>query len=106
MCDASHSSPVPRDLQVVNAEGRLRVVWTDREHDFPLVALRAECQCAQCENEWTGERILDPATIAADIAIEGLQLVGNYAVRVRWSDGHDTGLFTWQRLRDLTTPRE
>jgi len=47
-------------------------------------------------------RILDPASVPADITIEKMELVGSYAVRVRWSDGHNSGLYTWERLRELS----
>ncbi|MAT71212.1 MAG: hypothetical protein CMJ58_17010 [Planctomycetaceae bacterium] len=97
----SDAAAVPVNLEARRADGVLHVAWPDRTHDFPFVELRGSCECAQCVNEWTGERILDPATIPADIAIESMELVGAYAVRVRWSDGHDSGLFTWQRLREL-----
>ena len=52
-------------------------------------------------NEWTGERMLDPATIPADITIEKMEQVGGYAIRIHWSDGHNSGLYTWKRLRKL-----
>jgi DUF971 family protein len=91
----------PRDLKAVRAEGLLRIVWADRADALPFRFLRGECACAQCVNEWTGERMLDPATIPADISIERMELVGNYAVRIYWSDRHYTGLYTWERLREL-----
>src|SRR4051812_22540608 len=94
----------PCDLKALRDERVLRVVWADREDAVPFTFLRAECQCAQCVNEWTGERMLDPATIPADISIERMELVGNYAVRVYWSDGHQSGLYTWERLRALKLP--
>jgi DUF971 family protein len=52
-------------------------------------------------DEFTGERTLDVASIADDIRIDDMQLVGNYALRIGWSDGHSTGLYTWTRLRAL-----
>jgi DUF971 family protein len=52
-------------------------------------------------DEFTGERTLDVASIADDIRIDDMQLVGNYALRIGWSDGHSTGLYTWSRLRAL-----
>ena len=93
----------PRDLQAIRDEGILRVVWSDREDRLPFRFLRGECQCAQCVNEWTGARILDPATLPLDISIERMELVGAYAVRIFWSDGHQTGLYTWERIRGLGT---
>ncbi|MGI9428108.1 MAG: DUF971 domain-containing protein, partial [Bythopirellula sp.] len=49
----------------------------------------------------TGEQFLDLATIPEDVAIEKMELVGSYAVCLQWSDGHNSGLFTWERLREL-----
>lgn len=100
----SAPAAVPVKLEARREAGVLHVAWADRSHDYPFAALRASCECAQCVNEWTGERILDPATIPDDIAIESMDLVGAYAVRVRWSDGHNSGLYTWQRLRELLPP--
>ena len=68
---------------------------------FPLESLRRHCPCAACVEEGTGRKLLDPATIPADIRPERIEPVGNYAVRFVWSDGHDTGLYTWKTLREL-----
>jgi len=57
--------------------------------------------CARCVDEITGQRILDVEGLDPDIAIEEMQLVGNYALKIRWSDRHDTGLYTWPHLRRL-----
>ncbi len=57
--------------------------------------------CARCVDEITGQRIVDLEGIDPHIAIEDLKLVGNYALKISWSDGHDTGLYTWQHLRQL-----
>lgn len=61
--------------------------------------LRASCQCALCVNEYTNEPILDPATIPADIHPKEIQPLGNYSVTITWSDGHSSGIFTWEHLR-------
>jgi DUF971 family protein len=91
----------PTNLQALREQHSLRITWGDGEHDLPFVYLRQQCECAHCVNEWTGERILDPRSVPADISIEKMDLVGNYAVRVVWSDGHNSGLYTWSRLREL-----
>jgi len=97
---------IPSDIRAVRDEQVLAVSWGQQQAKYEFAALRGQCECAQCVNEWTGERILDPASIRADISIEKLELVGSYAVRIHWSDGHSSGLFTWQRLRELRTSEE
>jgi DUF971 family protein len=44
---------------------------------------------------------VDVEGIDPEIAIDSMQLVGNYALKIRWSDGHDMGLYTWGHLRRL-----
>jgi len=95
-------SNVPLDLKAHRESGQLHVAWGDSQIDFPFAFLRRQCQCAHCVNEWTGEQILDPASVPEDISVESMELVGSYAVRIHWTDGHNAGLFTWDRLRELS----
>jgi DUF971 family protein len=82
--------------------GKLEIAWRDGQVDLiTFHALRCECQCAGCIHEITHERLLDPADVPGDIHIKEMSLVGNYAVKFLWSDGHDTGLYTWEFLRRL-----
>uniref|UniRef100_K3WHC3 Gamma-butyrobetaine hydroxylase-like N-terminal domain-containing protein n=1 Tax=Globisporangium ultimum (strain ATCC 200006 / CBS 805.95 / DAOM BR144) TaxID=431595 RepID=K3WHC3_GLOUD len=63
--------------------------------------LRARCRCAQCIDEFTGEQILDPASIADDIHPTAVQRKGNYAFAVTWSDGHTSSLYTYDHLTKI-----
>lgn len=92
---------VPTDIRAMSEQRQLAVCWGDEQVDFPFKFLREECVCAHCVNEWTGEKMLDPATIPADISIQKMELVGNYALRIHWSDAHNSGLYTWDRLLEL-----
>ena len=93
----------PIVIERLPAEQALLVNWHDGlEARLGLVALRAQCMCARCVDEITGQRIVDIEGIDPSIVIDGMQLVGNYAVKIRWSDGHDTGLYTWEHLRKLS----
>jgi DUF971 family protein len=94
-------SHVPTDLRAVRVEHILSISWSDGECRLPFAYLRRQCACAQCVNEWTGQQILDPSSVPDDITILKMDLVGSYAVRVEWSDGHNSGLYTWDRLREL-----
>ncbi|TVQ23341.1 MAG: DUF971 domain-containing protein [Spirochaetaceae bacterium] len=76
--------------------------WPDGTIDrVPNTDLRAACGCAVCVDEFTGEPKLDPSTIPPDIKANALDRVGNYAVSVEWSDGHTTGFFPYDRIRQL-----
>jgi DUF971 family protein len=91
----------PPEAIDVTDDGALRVRWPGgREVLLPAVRLRDLCPCASCVEEGTGRKLLDPATIPADIRPLELRPVGSYAVQLVWSDGHSTGLYSWQTLRD------
>ena len=82
--------------------GELVVVWEDG-HDsyYEGHALRCACQCASCVDEMTGRKVLDDSRVPADVRVRELHPVGNYAISVLWSDGHDTGIYPFSRLREL-----
>jgi len=78
------------------------IVWgDDRRCGYRAVELRRACPCAQCVNEWTGQRTLKAESISDELTIVDLSLVGRYAVNFRWSDGHDTGIYSFRYLREL-----
>ena len=77
----------------------VRFVWDEGIEDEWLVRdLRVQCKCASCRSETTGERLLDPATVPEDISVTHMELVGNYGVAIRFSDGHTTGIFQFTGL--------
>jgi ATP-binding protein involved in chromosome partitioning len=67
----------------------------------PARSLRLACPCAECVEEMTGRALLDPARVPADIRPLRIHLVGAYGLRVDWSDGHNTGIYTFDRLREM-----
>ena len=80
----------------------LAVAWTDgHKTRIPLRFLRERCPCAGCVDEWTGKRTVDPATIPKDIRPLEMTPVGRYAIQIGWSDGHTTGIYSWDLLRKL-----
>ena len=54
-------------------------------------------------NEFTGERILNPETIPESILPTGVTFSGNYALKIDWADGHNTGIYTWEHLQRLAS---
>ncbi len=82
------------------APNRVLITWRDKvktEHEAR--ELRVECPCATCVDEITGRKILDPVTVPDDVGIVDADIIGRYAFRFRFSDGHGTGLYTFDRLR-------
>ncbi len=87
---------------VTPVPGFIQVQWADGTTDhIPNKAVRESCKCAQCIEEFTGEQLLDPNTIPVDIQAQSADLLGNYAVAIAWSDGHTSGIFTWDHLKSL-----
>jgi len=82
--------------------GTVTVTWRDGRVDTHRARdLRLRCPCAHCVHETTGQRLLDPATVPADLAAIDCKAVGNYASQFLWSDGHRTGLYGHLVLRTL-----
>jgi len=88
--------------EITQGETDIGIVWADgRACRYLAPALRRACPCAQCVNEWTGERVLQPEGVSDDLTITNAQLVGRYALAFKWSDGHETGIYSFRYLRDL-----
>jgi prepilin-type processing-associated H-X9-DG protein len=84
------------------AAGGLSIVWADGHVSvFAPKPLRLACRCAHCEDEWTGERRVIAAAIPDDIALLEVRPVGRYGYQLAWSDGHNTGIYTFERLREM-----
>jgi len=80
----------------------LAVTWTDGRHDsFDVVTLRRKCPCAVCIDEWTRKELLKPEDIPESVRPVRIDSVGTYALKIAFSDGHSTGIYTFQMLRDL-----
>lgn len=91
-----------RPTDVVLEADTLRIRWDDGgEHQVPLLFLRARCPCAGCVDEWTGKRLLNVTTLRPDVRPVSMTEVGRYALQLDWSDGHATGIYSWDLLHRL-----
>ncbi len=80
----------------------LSVLWEDgHRDDFDVRDLRLDCHCAVCVSETSGRALLDPKSVPPDIAPRVISSVGNYAITFKWSDGHSTGIYTFDHLRAI-----
>ncbi|MBI4355860.1 MAG: DUF971 domain-containing protein [Candidatus Omnitrophica bacterium] len=78
----------------------LKLLWPDgHESIYPARELRLACPCAGCVDEMTGQRRLLANAVAQDVRPLAISPVGRYAIHIRWSDGHDTGIYSFERLR-------
>ena len=99
----------PSDITVDKPAHKLQIEWNDGySSTFPLDQLREACPCAVCRggHEFMG-REHDPLLIeikpARSYQITGAEIAGNYALRLSWDDGHDSGIYSWDYLRRLDT---
>ena len=97
---------MPEPVQIVEeSESEISIKWSDDvETRYTAFELRRSCPCAGCVNEWTGEKMLEEANIPKDISFKHTSIVGRYALNFHFSDGHDTGIFSFAFLRNLSAP--
>ncbi len=95
------TTPIPAEISRAN-EYDVRIRWDDgHENVYPARDLRLSCSCAICVSETTGDELLDPRSVPADVHPLSISQVGRYAIHIQWSDGHATGIYTFKRLREL-----
>ncbi len=97
------SQPAPTPTKIQQHDARtLAISWTDGvESRLDVRAVRLACGCASCVDEWTGQGLLDPASVPEDVSPVRIQSVGRYAIQIDWSDGHATGIYLFEHLRTL-----
>lgn len=83
-------------------DASLRIVWEDgAEMALDARDLRLACRCAACRDEMSGQRLLDPESVALDVVPTRIWNVGNYGIGVAFSDGHSSGIYTFRALRAM-----
>lgn len=93
-----NNKPVPYAIN--RQDNGLRVEWDQTGHEgfFPARDLRLACPCAGCVEEMSGRPLLDPGIVPMQIQPVSVELVGAYGIRIHWSDGHSTGIYTFELL--------
>ena len=101
----SQSQLIPTGITHDRQQHQLRITWNDgHESVYPLDVLREICPCVTCRggHEKMGQQhepdifTLTPTT---SYELQDMQLVGNYALQLWWSDGHNSGIYAWPFLR-------
>ena len=96
---------IPVQIKIVDKE-KLFIKWDDdSESGISLKYLRDECPCAGCKGETILLKTFRPPTPPIDLPgmyeIKNIETVGEYAIQITWKDGHNTGIYSWDYLKDL-----
>lgn len=109
--DEGHSPVVRPKHMDLKKDKALTIHWSDgRVSIYPIAYLRKLSPSAEAK-ELRKEMARNPLTVmpasasqaggAGPLTATGIERIGNYAVRIRFSDGHDTGIYSWQYLRQI-----
>jgi DUF971 family protein len=94
------SGPWPVELRLKRAEKRLDIEFDDgKRFSLPAEYLRVESPSAEVQGHGAGDKVI--VAERAHVGILDLEPVGNYAVRIKFDDLHDTGIYSWDYLYRL-----
>ena len=97
MAGLASGSPTPEELTVHAASKVLEIRFSDGANfRIPFELMRISSPSAEVQGHGPGQEILQ--TGKRDVGLLGLEPIGNYAIQPSFTDGHDTGLFTWDYL--------
>ena len=105
MAGLTPDTPWPTEITLHQASRRLDVTFNDgQQYQFPIEYLRVHSPSAEVRGHGPGQETLQ--TGKRLVTIEEIIPVGTYAIQLRFSDGHDTGIFSWDYLKDLGVNQE
>lgn len=88
----------PTGVRAPHGASQLELSWADgKKHSYPHRILRGFCPCAGCQGHSGSIRFVEPG----NLELRDVGQVGNYALALRWGDGHDGGIYSFQFLRRL-----
>ena len=105
MAGLQSGAPTPQDLTVHSASKVLEVSFSDGAHfRIPFELMRVYSPSAEVQGHGPGQEVLQ--TGKRDVGLASLEPIGNYAVQPTFSDGHSTGIFTWDYLYFLGSQQD
>ncbi|MDW8465570.1 MAG: DUF971 domain-containing protein [Chloroherpetonaceae bacterium] len=92
-------------------DNALMLTWSDGSTTYiTLEKLRNECPCANCKGETVLFESYQPPKLSVHVPgmyeLKKVEVVGNYSIQPHWGDGHQTGLYTFNYLRRISSPKE
>lgn len=89
----------PTQIKLNKAKDALTVSFGETDYTFTAEFLRVNSPSAEVQGHGPGQKKLVPGK--KDVTIQGVSPVGHYAVRLDFSDGHNTGIYTWEYFADM-----
>ena len=100
-----HTERWPTDLQFLREKGVLSITFNNGEQfQLPFELLRVESPSAEVQGHGAAQKLTVPGK--RGIGIDKVSQTGNYAVRINFDDGHDSGIFSWDYLYELGTEQD
>ena len=94
------TAPIPTEIKLHQKSRRLEIRFDNGRHfELPCEYLRVYSPSAEVQGHGPGQSVLQ--TGKEDVTIVNIRPVGNYAIAPTFSDGHDSGIFTWNTLYSL-----
>jgi len=98
------NTALPNDIILHKQSKSLELVYDDVHYTLPAEYLRVYSPSAEVRGHGKGQEVLQ--THKEQVGISQLEASGNYALKIYFDDGHDSGLFTWDYLYDLATQQQ
>ncbi len=102
---AAQITPVRLDLQ---RDKRLEIQWQDGKIcTYSITLLRSRCPCAACKTIRQESEVkkpllqILPGNYSTPLSALSAELIGNYALKIEWSDSHGSGIYSFQYLREI-----
>jgi DUF971 family protein len=97
---AASDKPIPTEIRLHQKSRVLEILFSDGAHyELPFEFLRVYSPSAEVRGHGPGQEVLQPGKKEVDIS--SLEPVGSYAVQPQFSDGHNTGIYSWDYLYEL-----
>ena len=104
MTGLTSTTPIPTGVVVHSKSRVLELQYGDTSYRVPFELLRVYSPSAEVQGHGPGQETLQ--TGKRDVTIIGIDPVGHYALQLNFSDGHNTGIYSWDILHDLATRQE
>lgn len=96
----------PQKVEVSNSEQELVIEWSDDHRSvYPLFGLRKNCPCVTCRGGHSRMNSFDKSLFFMKpnqyFEVKSINQIGNHAIQITWNDGHNTGMYQWETLREL-----